>query len=375
MATLTRVTVILLGVVGGTTALAALLATGCSSSSSPSDGGLEDVSLQEDVGADAKAKLDSGKDTTEGVKDGGGDATDGAPVGDAADASDATDGAEIDASDAAHAADSAEDASDAAEAADVSDAANASDASDAALSCVTLISALAPSTDAGAASDAGADAEGGAVASVLVTGFDTNVTNGWSVTVDSFVGVDGGPVPTFAYSPTVGDTCPGSLALTVPFTTYGGQQIELSYDYNGNLQGYPPWTNHTQLHYSVMVAFESSDGGTVGADAGAFDLGAISAIGDYAQWNGYSNLDDNHGTENFPNWYLQNLTYGTWLPVTMLLSDNTVDGGDVVPTGTGCGGGNACKFSTSLNVPATMPAGGPAAPTTTILYIDDIWLE
>jgi hypothetical protein len=346
MARLTHVSVVLLGVVGGATALA-VMATGCGSS----------TVAPEDAGSDATEQTDSTqtsdvttKDVT-GEKDGSKDASPPDAGGDA-------------------------------------DAANSSDAP----TCTTLISVLAPPSDGGTdadAADAADAADVGPPGPVLVTGFDLSTaataTDGWGAQVDTNL-VDGGlSGSAVSYSATVGHSCPGSVVLTAPFISFSPatdaaivmQQVEINYNYNGNPQGYPLWTNFTKLHYWVKVAFEGADGGTVTGDASALDFTGLDYNNNYAQWFDYNAASYNGtGSTNF--FAGSTFSSGDWEEVILALNDATqasaADGGFPTPAGLTCDTGNACKFASQLAV-AGMPEGGPAVPATTLLYVDDIWLE
>jgi hypothetical protein len=331
MAKITSVTVAFLGAVAGTTGLAAIMATGCSNSTT-------------------SETADSGTDTSTTQNDATpGDATTNGDTGTKNDS--ATSGE--------------------AEAGDGGDAA--------ALGCTTTLLNVrtAPESDAGAA-DAKADGEGGGP--VLVTGFDKTADAaasveiaGWKAQVDNALTTDGGIYEsTVAYS-AVGRTCPGSVALTVPFTEYGDaavlQKVELNYNYNANAGGYPLWTSFTKLHYWVKAAFEGTDGGALlGLDATATDLKGLAYNGSYAQWANYHSTAD-----GLP---IPDTSLNDWQEVVIDLTDATfADGGTITPSGAGCSTGNACQFASILAVGGKADGGAPTEPATTVLYIDDIWLE
>jgi hypothetical protein len=217
----------------------------------------------------------------------------------------------------------------------------------------------------------------------LVTGFDQNDTNGWGLTIDHDVPDADLSGSTMTYVANVGRTCPGSIALTVPFTVYGFQLVEVNYNYGSNPQAYPLWNGFSILHFWVKVAFESSDGGVLQADASAIDFLGLSGEGDYAQWGNYGPNGARGSSDNNPSsvnlFTGSSFSGGEWQEVKLYLSQPPMDGGFVVPTGTSCPTGNACKVAADLQIDGPtfppVPDGGPAAPTTTVLYVDDVWLE
>jgi hypothetical protein len=163
------------------------------------------------------------------------------------------------------------------------------------------------------------------------------------------------------------------VALTVPFTEYGDaavlQKVELNYNYNANAGGYPLWTSFTKLHYWVKAAFEGTDGGALlGLDATATDLKGLAYNGSYAQWANYHSTAD-----GLP---IPDTSLNDWQEVVIDLTDATfADGGTITPSGAGCSTGNACQFASILAVGGKADGGAPTEPATTVLYIDDIWLE
>jgi hypothetical protein len=137
------------------------------------------------------------------------------------------------------------------------------------------------------------------------------------------------------------------------------------------------WTNFTKLHYWVKVAFEDADGGAVTGAASALDFTGLDYNNNYAQWFDYNAASYNGtGSTNF--FTGSTLSSGDWEEVILALNDATqpsaADGGFPTPAGLTCDTGNACKFASQVTV-AGMPEGGPAVPATTLLYVDDIWLE
>jgi hypothetical protein len=365
MAKMKYAAILALSGVAGTVTVVGALATGCSSDDSGNPVSPADAASDRSV-VDAPTDQGKGGDTTTGndASDAGttGDASDSGTTGDASDSGttgdasdggttgDASDGGGSDASDSGHLTDGGSDASDAGDGA-VPEA-----------GCTTIH----------ALSDGGT--------AVLLTGFDNAASiAGWSPNVDN--ALDGGPSldgSAVAYSATVGRTCPGAVALTVPFTTYGFQQVEVQYDYNVNPESYALWTNATTLHYFVKVAFEGADGGVLTAEAGAPEYNGLQDDNNFAQWNNYTAANYNNPTGNTDFFAGTTFSAGEWQEVTLSLNDPTqatVDGGAVTPMGASCLLGNACKFASQLEVPPVAPDAGPAAPTTTVLYIDDVWIE
>jgi hypothetical protein len=412
MRRLTHAALIAIGSVAGSMMFAGTLVTGCGSSSSGDD-------TSEDSGPDSTeprgdSGADTGRDSSLGSFDSGnGTGDSGEPSGDADSATEIGEGGdsgetgtEIDASDGGDASHTGEDAGDTgtetgdagdtgtgdagdtgtADAADTgTQTGEGGDAGDAGTETGDASDSGATTGEGGedSASEAAADggdgaAEAGCISSiaaladgggVLISGFDTADVDGWSA--NPYVAATGGAI---SYSAGVGHTCPGAITLTVPFTNYGGQQVEAQYNYNP--QGYPNWNGHTKLHYWVSIAFETGDAGVVlGAEAGAPYLSSLNTDFNYAQWSDYLAQDDNGNVVA-----LTSSSFSTqeWQEVVLDLSDDrqNADAGQFpIPAGTDCLTGNACKIASVIQVASSAPVGGPAAPTTTVLYIDDIWLE
>jgi hypothetical protein len=241
----------------------------------------------------------------------------------------------------------------------------------------------------GDASDGGVEAEAGCTTimeltdggtAVLVTGFDNDVITGWGAATENSE-ADASVTGTVAYSATVGRTCPGSITMTVPFTQYAFQQVALDYNYQGDVQNYPLWTNFTKLHYWVKVAFDGTDGGVLDNEAGAPFFPSLNDNNNFVQWNSYTAASYDNGA-TIAYFSGPTLSNDEWQEVTLELSDPKFDAGNgEFPTGAGCLTGNACKIESQLQIESAsgmtgvVPTGAPAAPTTTVLYVDDIWLE
>jgi hypothetical protein len=183
-------------------------------------------------------------------------------------------------------------------------------------------------------------------------------------------------VPFTSFSPSILDAGPDGSVINNSVM----QQVELMYNYSTNAGTYPAWTNYTKLHYWVKVAFGDGDGGVLADDASAavLDFGALSYDNNYAQWglDYKSSTFDNDASVRFFNG--STFSSGDWQEVVLVLNDPTMftaDGGFPDPSGTSCpDGGAACKVASQVTL-ENMPSGGPATPPTTLLYLDDIWLE
>jgi hypothetical protein len=326
MAKLTNVSVVLLGVVAGTTALATVMATGCSSSTTAEtpDSGLDGTTGSGD-GSQSPDGTTPGQDATSDGKS----ATD-APVADSpADAPDLGLDAGI---------------------------------------CTTTIGKLDGITDAGDAGDAGdaadaADADGGEAAAtgpVLLFGFDgvTGVPTGWSL--NSFEDTDAGYAPVLGSTSTDGNTCPGALEVTTPFPAYG-EGVQAQYPYGNYTTGVGAvnWTGRSSLHASVKVV----------APAAAFANG-LNGVQLFVQSGGafYPNYRGNFES-------ISTFANGEFHAITLSLAPDDAGVLD--------GGNNAYdpalveQIGIQIVNLGSQPDGGVAAtfPLSTVLIIDDIWLE
>jgi hypothetical protein len=135
-----------------------------------------------------------------------------------------------------------------------------------------------------------------------------------------------------------GASCPGALALTVPFSAYGDPMNGLA-QANFNLD----WTGRSTLHIAIKIA-----------DPGTGNLDYLNGAQIYLQTN---------------NWgvYTSKFVVGTeladfeWHSYELDLSE--LDLAIVNQVGV------------QLVAKDAAPEGGPAAPLATVLYIDDLWLE
>jgi hypothetical protein len=213
---------------------------------------------------------------------------------------------------------------------DASDGGNKSDASDAAgdaghpVSCST--------TTIGDFADAGE----------LLFGFD-GVTGGapagW-ITSTSDEGTDAGSLFTLGSSSTVGDTCPGSLELTARFMAYG-ESVEVEYNYAPATD----WTGRTMLHASVMIT------------ASETDFAALIGTNSFVQSNNYADF-----TAQFT--VAATFSDENWHEISLALQT----GSSYDPTAVN-------QFAIQLLTSSEKPDGGPAAPGSVVMYVDDIWIE
>jgi hypothetical protein len=248
--------------------------------------------------------------------------------------------------------------------------------------------------DAGDAESADVGVDAGCVTTIpvladggvpeLVQGFDTatGATTNWNPAVYNPPADGGALLGTVSYSSTVGDTCPGSIALTVPFIAYDGEKEALEYDFPGTptAANFPLWTGVTAVHFSVKVTVESPDGGALTGDAAVVDFAGLNDEGNFAQWGNFGAATyngSNPGTGlDFSG---TSFAAGEWQNVSLVLVDATQAaadaGGFPVPSGGNCQQGNACKFAIQVETPTSVPASGPAVPPTVTVYVDDIWYE
>jgi len=184
-----------------------------------------------------------------------------------------------------------------------------------------------------------------------VYNFDSSasVPSGWSAgpgyqTTDL---VNPAPPPattaTTAYSSAEKNQCAGSLKGTFPFTSYtlfssgSGEIGVLQYTAPTTLD----WTGKTKLHAWAKID-------------------AASGV--------------NH--INFPQFFINTSDFGHYISGQ---AANWYDGAwheYVVPLpATGWDKTAVKTFGLQINLKGTAPSGGPATPPTTIVYVDDIWVE
>lgn len=164
----------------------------------------------------------------------------------------------------------------------------------------------------------------------------------------------GAPPAALAWTGADGHACPGALALTVAFSAYTNAVPDIEFNF-----GAASW-KATKLHMWVKVQIPN-------AGAGSAAYSALNAVSPFIQSNAWTNYSF------------------MWLAVAPLFGNggwNEVVVDLIVP-----GAGQANRFGSDVDlasvqrlgvslVPqATRPAGGPAAPSTTVLLVDDVWLE
>lgn len=249
-------------------------------------------------------------------------------------------------------------------------------------------------SDAGDASDTGttacntASALLGDAGAVLFSFDDGGITQtipgstvNWSTTVNADPS-DAGLTVSKSGDPVTGDTCPGSLLITIPFTTTGQKgTAEVFYP---SPPGFP--VTGTALHIALKaVVTNALDGGVVPTSSLVIaDGGNYSYLQAFAQWappgpdggapdaaylgNGYqtfTNLGNGNGWAGFP-------SDGGWLLSTVPF---------VVPDG----GAATTPMTVYLNhfglvlLDPTVPTDGGVVglpfPTTLWLYVDDIYVQ
>jgi hypothetical protein len=214
-------------------------------------------------------------------------------------------------------------------------------------------------TGAGGAGTGGSDAGGDAgpidatacttsfgAGNRVLFAFDNGSTTGWeSVGSDP---ADSGLTLSVGGTTTDGVACPGAAVLTAPFTVYGGagntEQAQIDYQFFNN-GGPLSYVGYSKLHMSVKVVTTA--------------YGALAAIQPFA------GLVSNATPATYP--YLGQYTGGinsaAWREFIIDLSGYSSADFKI---------GN---LGAQVQLQGTAPGGGPAAPTTIQLLIDDVWLE
>jgi hypothetical protein len=172
----------------------------------------------------------------------------------------------------------------------------------------------------------------------------TSVPTGWAAgpgygTTD----LAGANAATTAYSGTEKNQCTGSLKATFPFTSYALFTTGQATQESGVLQytGASNWTGKTKLHAWVKV--DSASGVN---HIGFLQFFASSTTG------GYQSVVDG-GT-----WWT-----GAWHEIVWTLP------------ATGWDKATVNNYGLQVNLKSAAPTGGPATPTTTVVYLDDVWVE
>ena len=204
-----------------------------------------------------------------------------------------------------------------------------------------------PLPPGGGAGEGGAGGEGGGTSAepavVATYTFDGPGSQAGFETGFGSSGPGSGTGDTFIVrSTTEGNACAGSLQLTVPFTIYGNPETGLA---QGSFSTPLDWTGYTTLHVSLKIA-----------DPG-IELGYLNGVQIYVQSGGfsvYSSVFTTASTFADFDWHDIELDL-TADPPVMLTAVNQV--------------------GIQLVAQTAEPSGGPAAPVTTVAYIDDIWVE
>jgi hypothetical protein len=156
--------------------------------------------------------------------------------------------------------------------------------------------------------------------------------------------VGGSPVPDsfIRRNASEGASCPGSLELNVPFTTYGTQT-----DVQINFNPAQDWTGRSTLHAKVKIP-----------DPGTGNLNHLNGVN-------LAVLSDNYA--NYDNKFVSASTFAdfAWHDVALDLS-----AGDPPPTLP-----SIIQIQVQLQAAGEAPSGGPSAPISTTLLVDDIWIE
>jgi hypothetical protein len=204
--------------------------------------------------------------------------------------------------------------------------------------------------DAGGSAGVGGDSTGPIPCTSIVTGAGTLVSDfdlpgsaaGWSA-VPNGSSVGGLGDSFVARNVSQGHACPGSLAFTVPFSVYG-----VAEDANTQVNFAPTrdWTGYTRLHAWVRIP----DPGTGSLN----HLNAVRLAVLSGNWSIYSSL---------------------WAPIAefadfgwheLVLDLTAAPAADLTVVN---------QIAVQVFALGTPPEGGPAAPVSTQIYIDDIWLE
>jgi hypothetical protein len=151
-----------------------------------------------------------------------------------------------------------------------------------------------------------------------------------------------------ARSETQGHSCLGSLAGTFPFTIYNATESgELEITYGTTTPAV--WTGKTKLHAWVRV------------DVPSEGVGYLNGLQLHASSNSYGDY-----LAKFVS--ISTFATGTWQEIVLDLTANGSSGAPLDLTGIN-------QLGLQVLVLGTAPAGGPAAPETTTVYLDDIWAE
>jgi hypothetical protein len=165
--------------------------------------------------------------------------------------------------------------------------------------------------------------------------------------------VDASPPPAaLAWTGADGHSCPGALALTIDFAAYTSAVPDMEFDF-----GAASWSA-TRLHMWVKVRVAA-------ADAGAY--AALNAVSPFVQ-------SDNWADYTFM-WLDVPSTFGNGAWNEVVLDLVAPDGGQVNRFGPDVDLASVQRLGVSLADLTTRADGGPAAPSPTVLLLDDVWLE
>jgi hypothetical protein len=140
-----------------------------------------------------------------------------------------------------------------------------------------------------------------------------------------------------------GHSCPGSLAFTASFSTYGTEEDATAFvDFTPAVN----WTNRTRLHVWVKIP----DPGT----GSLAYLDGINVVLRSASYGVTSSFSVPAAVLSDFGWHELILDLTTGTPVTLAVVN---------------------QLRIQPFVHETAPGGAPAAPATTELYVDDIWVE
>jgi hypothetical protein len=215
---------------------------------------------------------------------------------------------------------------------------------------------------AGVGGGAGAGAAGAAggasdtcvldVAGDTLYGFDTTSLTGsiagtWSTYPEGSLALGDS---TITWSPTEGHACPGALTLSVPFDTYGEQKVMALINFQEN------WSSpsaFTRLH--AWVKIQLPEGGSL-----EHLRGAQLSISSGPSYDAFRSNFLPVGTFSDGDWHE--------LSVTLEPLDPPPSVGAYIPD-------SVRQIGAQVITALAAPPGGPPAPLTTTLFVDDIWLE
>jgi hypothetical protein len=143
---------------------------------------------------------------------------------------------------------------------------------------------------------------------------------------------------------TEGFSCAGAAELRVPFTAYGTQQ-----DVQINFNPLQNWTGYTILHAKVKIVMPST--GNLNHINGV-QLAANSKP-DYSTFQGHF-----YGASTFADFGWHDVDLPMPGSGAMALALDQV-----------------IQITVQLVTPMTAPAAGPAAPVTTTMLVDDVWIQ